>query len=274
MSKKVDINEIHYKRCSHCNNILPLKSFHKSNSSPDGLHYVCIECVQKLNKKSRAIKQLERPYHTMWRRIIDICNKAGQWNKGTRLTQQWELYGGRGIKVSQEFLDYDTFEQHMIELKNQALELYGPNVDLWIDRIDVNGHYERGNLRFISTFESAMNKRECQVEEYEHLGLALPITWWCRIYEIERGTVLNRMRKGWGIARALNEPVEVKFSKNHIKEVVEIEDEIQVIDGVYLLNGDIITFTNLCRTYNQNPSTIKARQKRGMSLKEALSLVN
>lgn len=57
----------------------------------------------------------------------------------------WERYGGRGIKVHQAWLvDISEFVKYLLTLPNnndQAFE---------IDRIDNNGNYEPGNLRFVT----------------------------------------------------------------------------------------------------------------------------
>ena len=278
MPKRVEINEIHYKKCSHCHEILPLSNFYYCDGTVDKLGYICKSCSATISRENHKRDREERPFFLMWRRMIEICHTAENWDKGEQLEKSWNLYGGRGIKVSEEFMNYDIFEAYISDLKEKAQVLYGPEVDLWIDRIDVNGHYERGNIRFVSAFESAMNKRECQIDEYEHVvpnGMGkLPLTWWCRIYQIELGTVINRMKKGWSLARALNEKVEVKFRKNQVKQVIEITEDIRCVEGVYFFDGHPLTFKALCDKYNQKPSTIVARIKRGKSIKDALSILN
>jgi hypothetical protein len=60
---------------------------------------------------------------------------------------QWEDYGGRGIK----FL-FESFEQFFADL--------GVKPDgLTLDRINNDGHYEPGNVRWATYHEQATNKR-------------------------------------------------------------------------------------------------------------------
>jgi hypothetical protein len=64
----------------------------------------------------------------------------------------WHLYGERGIKVSQEFKDVVVFVNYCKALPNFDLNLE-------IDRIDTNGNYERGNLRWATRKMQVENRR-------------------------------------------------------------------------------------------------------------------
>ncbi len=63
-------------------------------------------------------------------------------------------YGGRGIRVSNEFLDNKWFYlNHIDSLPNAYKKGYT------IDRIENDGNYERGNLRWATKTEQANNSR-------------------------------------------------------------------------------------------------------------------
>ena len=67
-------------------------------------------------------------------------------------------YGGRGVRVSDEWLDsYTAFE-------NWALS-NGYNDNLTIDRINVNGDYEPGNCRWADLKVQSNNKRHYWLPE-------------------------------------------------------------------------------------------------------------
>ena len=62
--------------------------------------------------------------------------------------KSWEDYGGRGIQVK-----FDNFEDFYFEIGPK------PSPDFSIDRINVNGNYESGNVRWATQLEQARNKR-------------------------------------------------------------------------------------------------------------------
>lgn len=63
----------------------------------------------------------------------------------------WEHYGGRGIRV--EFPDRKSFLEYLVTLPGYD----DPSLEL--DRIDCDGNYAPGNLRFVSRSENLLNKR-------------------------------------------------------------------------------------------------------------------
>ena len=66
----------------------------------------------------------------------------------------WKDYGGRGIKVCQEWmLDKFKFIEHLATLPGFD------NPDLVLDRIENDGDYAPGNLRFVTRSQSSYNRR-------------------------------------------------------------------------------------------------------------------
>jgi hypothetical protein len=64
------------------------------------------------------------------------------------LNDHWEAYGGRGIK----FL-FESFKQFLTELGPK------PALEYQLDRINNDGHYEPGNVRWTTPKENSANRR-------------------------------------------------------------------------------------------------------------------
>ncbi len=45
------------KECSRCHRTLPVTEFYKKSGTPDGLQYVCKECISEINKAARRSKK-------------------------------------------------------------------------------------------------------------------------------------------------------------------------------------------------------------------------
>lgn len=64
---------------------------------------------------------------------------------------RYKDWGGRGIRV--KFDDRESFIEHLMTLPGYD------NLDLVLDRIDNDGHYEVGNLQFVMRSQSQTNRR-------------------------------------------------------------------------------------------------------------------
>jgi hypothetical protein len=69
-------------------------------------------------------------------------------------SSQWHNYGGRGISVCKCWRDNPKkFIDYMASLDGHD------NPSLYLDRIDNDGNYELGNLRFVTASQSVRNRR-------------------------------------------------------------------------------------------------------------------
>jgi hypothetical protein len=71
-----------------------------------------------------------------------FSNVNSRCNNPRDISYKW--YGGRGIKC--KFKSVDEFVSYVVN-------------NLQIDRIDNNGHYERGNIRLTTAKENSNNRR-------------------------------------------------------------------------------------------------------------------
>lgn len=127
--------------------------------------------------------------YRIWRGIKDRCINHN--------SQHWDDYGGRGIKMCDEWVsDFVVF-------RDWALS-NGYSPELSIDRIDNNGNYTPDNCRWVNIFVQANNRRDNK--RYEYNGISKTISQWSKETGIQEST-LNLRLKRWPIERALTEPV-------------------------------------------------------------------
>lgn len=108
--------------------------------------------------------------------------------------KRWKNYGGRGIKVCDEWLnDHRSFYWWCEE--------NGHNKGLQIDRIDVNGDYKPSNCRFVNA-QTQMNNTT-QNRYVEAFGEKLTLAEAARKYHITYGCLKHRLDRGMDSDQAL-----------------------------------------------------------------------
>ena len=83
--------------------------------------------------------------HGRWRNMMDRCYNVD--------CSSYPNYGGRGISVCQEWHDRWAFFEYLDEVLGPRPEGYT------LDRIDNDGNYEPGNIRWASKQEQVRNRR-------------------------------------------------------------------------------------------------------------------
>ena len=120
----------------------------------------------------------KKPWYNSYRSMLDRCYRKNANN--------YSDYGGRGIKVCEEWLNIENFEKWVEES--------GYKKGLTIDRIDVNGNYEPNNCRWATKKEQDNNRRNTVYIEYN--GVFHTISEWAEITGINRSTLNNRYYRG------------------------------------------------------------------------------
>lgn len=134
----------------------------------------------------------ERLY-AVWRSVIDRCN-----NKNSR---HYGRYGGRGISICDEWMDYSTFRAWAMSTG------YNPDAKRYectLDRINNDEGYYPANCRWVP------GKVQCNNRSNNHLitynGITKSISEWAEETGIRKDTLRRRIVKyGWSIERALTE---------------------------------------------------------------------
>ena len=186
------------------------------------------EITRKVNTKHGGSKtRLYHIYVGMKQRCNDINHIA------------YNRYGGKGIKVSDEF---NTFEK----FKEWALN-NGYNETLTIDRIDNNKGYSPDNCRWATYKEQGLNTERAKnslakiakennikvMTFYDRIKSGMTIdeaiskpvrckkfpnikfTELGKKYGINASTIRSRIRKGMTIEEAVNLPVDLRYSNRH-----------------------------------------------------------
>lgn len=107
--------------------------------------------------------------------------------------KRFPLYGARGIKVCERWLQFENFLADMGQK---------PTPQHTLDRIDTNGNYEPSNCRWADSKTQQNNRRNNRFLEFN--GQKLTCSQWAEKMGISSDLLRQRIdRDGWSIAQAL-----------------------------------------------------------------------
>lgn len=110
-------------------------------------------------------------------------------------------YGGRGIRMCEEWINNPAaFIGHVGARPTPKHEL---------DRIDNDGHYEPGNVRWVTRSQNCRNRRSNHVIEYR--GESRPLVEWCQVLNLDIVAISKRINEGMSVERAFTQPVRKKI---------------------------------------------------------------
>lgn len=180
------------------------------------------------NTNKKDILRLHRIFNSMKDRCYNLLSK------------DFPNYGGRGIKICDEWLlDLNSFV-------NWAF-LNGYKENLSIDRINVNEDYKPDNCRWITLFEQADNKRTSIYINYN--GEKRTFMSVLREKGIKNNYSLYRsriLRCGWDIEKAIKTPIRTSYRKIILNAILDYFSE----------NKDMISIPKLSEKINLSASSI------------------
>ncbi len=155
------------------------------------------EKIKTHGKSSKKNKnELDKKIYKTWEGMKQRCFNENR--KG------YENYGGRGITICDEWLE------DFINFYNWSME-NGVDLELSIDRIDVNGNYEPANCRWITFTEQQNNKRDNHLLSYN--GETKTIAEWERYFNFKKGVLRTEIHRGRTLEEILNKRNEKNESR-------------------------------------------------------------
>ena len=200
-------------RCECGNEVIRLRSTLQNNQKTScGCKQLTLGDRVRKYTKEQTSSFLYSTWQGMKQRCIDPNSTS------------YYLYGGRGIKVCNEWLyDYTKFYDWALE--------NGASKEMTLDRIDVNGDYEPSNCRWADAYTQANNTRQNRFIEYN--GERLSVMQWSRRTGINESAIRARLDHfGYSIGEALGYEPHIKksYDRSHTRKIV----------NQYSLDGEFI----------------------------------
>ena len=136
--------------------------------------------LSKTHGKSRS------PLYRVWQSMKDRCLNQN--------CHAYSIYGGRGITICADWLDYLEFEKWA--------ESNGYEKGLSLDRIDNDCGYSPANCRWADHVVQCNNKSNNRT--LTHHGKTMTISQWSRELGIKKATLFSRVRQGLSADEILN----------------------------------------------------------------------
>jgi hypothetical protein len=127
--------------------------------------------------------------YKVWNSMVQRCTIPSH--------HAFALYGGRGINVCDRWLGDDGFVNFLDDM--------GPKADgLSLDRVDNEKGYDKNNCRWTST-KTQNNNRSNNVRLTAN-GKTMTMAEWSAEMGFAKNTISERLKRGWSVERAINEP--------------------------------------------------------------------
>lgn len=140
---------------------------------------------------SRKSPVSRSPEYLIWWGIISrCCYKSGS---------AYKWYGARGVKVCGRWRK--SFKAFLEDVGRR------PSPSHSIGRIDNEGHYEPGNVRWETRTEQSFNRRNTRKITVN--GVTLTLQEWAKRLGVPHRTIYNRMYRGMTELEAVTVPVKL-----------------------------------------------------------------
>lgn len=126
-----------------------------------------------------------------WKKMHDRCSNLK--------CDQFKFYGKRGIKVCEQWKDFDVF----------LADMGSRPIGLTLDRVDNNKGYSPDNCQWADQLTQSNNQRSNIRLEY--LGEIKTLSQWAREKNMKMHALYGRIKAlGWSVERALETPIKTR----------------------------------------------------------------
>ena len=144
-----------------------------------------------LTKSCGCLQKEKATVHGMYKTRVYYSWKSMNERCLNRNSPAYKHYGGRGIKICEEWLRLENFYRDMGERpENKTL-----------DRIDNNGNYCKENCKWSTPKEQSNNKRDNHLLTY--CGKTRTVSQWAEELNINRSIIAGRITRGFSIEKIL-----------------------------------------------------------------------
>lgn len=127
----------------------------------------------------------------LWVHIMDRCLNPK--------SPFYHRYGGRGIRIHEPWKDSSRFISDVISEIGER-----PEGCHSLDRKENDIGYFPGNIRWATWKQQANNKSNNRILEFK--GESKTVSQWSESLGIDYAVILNRLRRGWSVKKALSTP--------------------------------------------------------------------
>lgn len=188
------------------------------------------------------------PEHNVWSHLKRRCLNPKD--------AAYERYGGRGITIYEPWVDdFAAFYAHVGPR---------PTPQHTIERINNNGGYEPGNVKWDTRTAQARNRRSNRLVTYQ--GQTFCVAEWADITGMPMQRITQRLKRGW-------EPEQIftigAWPTKRVKKVFRRGDTEQNVRLTF--DGRTECVAEWARLKGITASTLRVRLKRGWSVERALT---